>query len=132
MSKDFHQLVQRCTESRDPQDQMLYRKYSSTLIISMKPNGKIYSFALSENRVSSKTRFAFCFTKLYAKRVLLFRETNWLFCEILCFAKQPVLNVSLFLVRSSYLRDNPIFTSVYDNYNQCCGAASFLYGSGSD
>jgi hypothetical protein len=70
-------------------------------------------------RVSSKTHFAFCFAKLNAKRVLLFRETNWLFRKFLCFAKQPVLPVSLFLVRSSYLHDNPIFTSVYDNYNQC-------------
>jgi hypothetical protein len=60
-------------------------------------------------RVSSKTRFAFCFAKLDTKRVSLFRETNWLFREISCFAKQPVSLVSLFLVRSSYLRDNPIF-----------------------
>jgi hypothetical protein len=58
------------------------------------------------SRVSSETRFAFCFAKLDAKRVSLFRETNWLFHEISCFAKQPVLHVSLFLVRSSYLRDN--------------------------
>jgi hypothetical protein len=83
-------------------------------------------------RVSSETHFAFCFAKLGAKRVSLFRKTNWLFHEISCFAKQPVSHVSLFLVRSSFLRDNPIFTSVYDNYNQYYGAASFLCGSGSD
>jgi hypothetical protein len=40
----------------------------------------------------------------------IIRETNWLFREISCFAKQPVLHDSLFLVQSSYLRDNPIFT----------------------
>jgi hypothetical protein len=68
-------------------------------------------------RVSSETRFAFCFAKLDAKRVSLFRKTNWLFREISCFAKQSVLHVSLFLGRSYYLRDNPIFTSVYDNYS---------------
>jgi hypothetical protein len=83
-------------------------------------------------RVSSETRFAFCFVKLDAKQVLLFCETNWLFREISCFAKQPVLHVSLFLVRSSNLRGNPIFTSVNDNYDQCCGAVSFLCGSGPD
>jgi hypothetical protein len=80
------------------------------------------------SRVSSETRFAFCFAKFGAKRVSLFRKTNWLFRKISCFAKQPVSHVSLFLVRSSFLRDNPIFTSVYDNYNQCCGAASFVCG----
>jgi hypothetical protein len=50
------------------------------------------------HRVSSETRFAFCFAKLDVKRVPLFRETNWLFSEISCFAKQPVLHVSLFFL----------------------------------
>jgi hypothetical protein len=38
--------------------------------------------------------------KLDAKRVSLFRETNWPFCKISCFAKQPVSHVSLFLIRN--------------------------------
>jgi hypothetical protein len=53
-------------------------------------------FVWVNSRVSSETRFAFCFAKLDAKRVLLFRETNCPFREISCFAKQPVLHVSFF------------------------------------
>jgi hypothetical protein len=51
-------------------------------------------------RVSSETCFAFCFAKLDAKRVSLFRETNWPFRKISCFPKQPVSHVLLFLIRN--------------------------------
>jgi hypothetical protein len=54
-------------------------------------------------RVSSENRFAFCFAKLDAKRVSLFRETNWPFRETASFAcfvifntKQSVSHVSQF------------------------------------
>jgi hypothetical protein len=54
-----------------------------------------------------------------------FAKLTGCFAKISCFAKQPVLHVSLFLVRSSYLRDNPIFTSIYDSYNQVAGPHHF-------
>jgi hypothetical protein len=55
----------------------------------------------------------------------LFRENNWLFHEISYFAKQPVSHVSLFLVRSSNLSDNPIFTSVMINTTSVAGPHHF-------
>jgi hypothetical protein len=42
----------------------------------------------------------FGFAKLYAKRVLLFCETNWPFRKISCFVKQLVSHVLLFLIQN--------------------------------